>query len=384
MRIRNRKSYFSSLPEGKAPVNKSKKVSSFIYTLIIVSIGIYFVYYVSEKFIFIEGRGQVEIGGYLINSDFEGTIQEMLVGKGDYIEKSQPLVKIQPLSNSVFMKNKNMNFEKSIQINKMIIKNLKNKMHGLRSDKNPAVSDKIIKINNDIRLKNIELISISEKKDLKSRLWNNSVDILSKNRLLELSHNSLNDYTTYKQEKIQSTIMINNKKNEIKSLKKYKRALINKEIDELKIKIIEKKSEINSIELIRRERNPGIRVLKSPISGYVQVIFKSLGGQFLPKESILLIRSIDAKVTIHSFFKIKYFTHLGIGKRVEITFPDNTKSVGIIKSKYSTASYFREKLREDYIPIKSKVLVELVPANSDEKKIWRKFDRMDVRIRIKK
>lgn len=396
MNIRNKKTYFTSLPEGKAPRNPAKKLSSLIYFLFLWGIIAYLAFYAFNRFVYIKARGQVEVGRYLIHANLDGTIDTILVSQGDSVASGQTLVQIlQPPSNKpsvakdVFKTNLDISQKKAdLQLLESSILTLSSPQAAQKGQTILPVN--IIKIDNDIRLKQAQLYQLEQQNSIIEEVPM-LTQINENQRLLELSRLDRKQAAKNLQEQQQIAIDVTSIKMELESLKQYRNELLNAERQKLSLKIAAIKGDVNLLQnyLISLEQGGNeiktiAEKLIAPINGEVQAIFKLAGEQTSTGEAVLALRAPESKVAIHGYFREDQLNYLSKNKKVTVTFADRSSSTGIISNHYSIASSYREKLKNEYIPIQSSVLVEIRPLNPDDEEHWRSFDRLDVTIKVKK
>jgi biotin carboxyl carrier protein len=125
------------------------------------------------------------------------------------------------------------------------------------------------------------------------------------------------------------------------------------------------------------------RVL-SPVSGEVYKTYKQRGDPFKRNDIILTVIEPDATVSIEGYFPEKELKYVTAGKEVTVIFPDGRKCRGVIDTIFAAASSQPELLKENYIPIESGLVVAIRPLLAREAHLWRRYDRMDARIRLNK
>lgn len=396
MKIRNKMTYFSSMPEGQAPKNPSKTLTSRIYFIALFCIVAYLIFYGTNRFLYLEARGQVEVGRYLIHANLDGTIDKILVSQGDTVSRGQTLVNIlQPPTNrpsiAKDLLKTNLDIsqkEADLQLFTTSLQTLSGPQQSNAEQTTLPVS--IINIDNDIRIKQARLFQL-EQQTVAGEPESQGAQTNANLRLLELSRVDRSLLTKIMQEKQAIAIATESLKMEIDSLKRYRDELLGAERQRLALKIAAIKGDVALLQdyLVALEQD-GHQIssiaeqLIAPINGQVQAIFKLAGEQTAIGEAVIALRSPESRVAIHGYFREDQLNHLIKDKRVKITFADNTSSTGIISNHYSIASSYREKLKNEYIPIQSAVLVEILPADPSEEERWRNFDRLDVTIKVKR
>lgn len=366
MRIRNRKTYFSTLPEGDAPGSRTQKLSTLLYFSFLGFIILYILYYIAIHLVSFERKGQVDVERHLIYSETDGTIEQIYVRKNDSVNRSQLLVTVRPSSFGGSVRNP----------------------YSPEAKYRSSLLDKILRLDNDIRMADIDLERArNEYRQLKDQKnFHSAVD--RHNRLLELNINQKELSDLEKEiDKVQLKLLSLAATRQ--SLVKYKNAILQHSypgtgeggekkppddpeaiLNALKSPVVVKEAPVGSI--------------YAPVKGSIRKLFKSENSQVFSGEAIMTLRPANGAVKIHGFFKNSQIKYIKKGKTVEITFPDDSKSTGTMGQHYTVATSYREKIREDYTPVTSDVLVEIHPLDDEEAGHWRKFDRMNVRLRIRK
>ena len=122
----------------------------------------------------------------------------------------------------------------------------------------------------------------------------------------------------------------------------------------------------------------------SPVSGRINNIAYHLHELIHPKNILAVITPDSPSVSIDTYLSKTHLDHLKLGAKVQVIFPDDIVSHGKITSIESTASQMIELGWEGYDHVPSRILVTAVPANVFEKKVWIRYDRMEVRVRGEK
>jgi len=97
MKLRNRKSYLNSLPEGKAPVSLLSRLIHWIYFLILIAVVIYFARYIYYRLSSIEGFGQVVVERVVLSAGYGGNISQLPIIEGQAVNQGDLLLQISSL-----------------------------------------------------------------------------------------------------------------------------------------------------------------------------------------------------------------------------------------------------------------------------------------------
>lgn len=367
MRIRNRKTYFTTMPEGNAPETRTKKLSAILYFCILGFIVLYILYYVGARYFSFERNGQVQVKRHLILSETDGTIESVYAGIGDRVERSMLILKIRPASPIEGRNENSYSFQ----------------------DKNRAVLDKLLRLENDIRMAEIDVMEAKEGLRLLKQQKKNLQQVNYQDRLLELS------YQPKDMSRLENDI-------EKASLKLKKQKAVKHALEQFRLSVLENYRPLRSdnyndnqaeglsyetiLETLKAKRVPGMAdgLIYAPVNGFVDKLFKNPGAQVFAGDPIMTLRPETEDVMIHGFFKQSQVRYIKKGKKVKISFPDKSESTGLIDQYYAFSESYKEKLKDGYTPLKSGILVEIRPVGPGDSPLWRKYDRMNVILRIRK
>ncbi len=96
MRLKNRKSYMTSLPEGKPPKERKVRITQLIYFFALFSVFAYLAQVGYGRWRYFDGKGRIEVEKTLVSSRFGGRIAAITVQEGDDLQTGDPIARIEP------------------------------------------------------------------------------------------------------------------------------------------------------------------------------------------------------------------------------------------------------------------------------------------------
>jgi multidrug resistance efflux pump len=327
MRLRNRISYITSLPEKTATKRIKPKITRLLYFLSLGLIVIYLGYFIAGRFLYINGRGLVEVEKIQISSTHGGRIATLLAKEGQKIKKGGLIAKIDALKECVPEEDRALQKLKlDIGMNEQRLALLKAKQNELNKIQNSQIVRRALEF---------------EKRDT------------------QYSSRSQNEYS-----KLGSDIILTKKEIELQriQLKALKRSMYKR------ILPAECRTE----------------VILSPYAAQVQVVWHRAKEFVNRGEPIVTLLRDHSSVRIVAYVKGDSLKHISPGKIIDITFPDGTKSSGVVKAIHSSAYSISEANWSSYDSPATELGVHLYPLSKDEEKIWKRYDRMEVQVRVEK
>jgi len=327
VKLRNRKSYITNLPEGTAPANVKPKITQLVYFSILGLIVAYLVYIAIGRVFYLNARGQVEIEKTLISSARGGHISSLRVIEGQQLKKGDLIVRIDAIKQC------------TPEINRPLQK--------LRLD--IALNEQRIEL---LKAKQAELDKLQRGGELR--------------RALELERESVSYGKQFwrEQNKLASDMALTGKE---------------LELQRVQLKDMEKN--------MRRQIVPAecqAEVIRAPFSARVQVVRRRVQEFAKRGEAIVILTRNQGPVRIEAYFTEDELKYISLGKQIDVTFPDGVESTGVVKAIYSSAYSVPEREWKGYRPLTTGVRVHLFPINENEKLHWKQYDRMEVRVRAGK
>jgi len=327
MKLRNRKSYITNLPEGSAPVNVKPKITQIIYFAILGLIVAYLISIGIGRWFYLNARGQVEVEKTLISSTRGGHISSIKVIEGQHLQKGDLIVRIDALKQCVPEENR--------------------PLQKLRLD--IALNEQRIIL---LKVKQAELDKLQRGGELR--------------RALELERQSTGYGKQYwrDQNKLTSDL-----------------ALTAKELELQQGQLTNMEKEIRN-QIVPAECRA--EIIRAPFASRVQVVRRRVQEYAKRGEAIVILTRNQASVRIEAYFTEDELKYISLGKQIDVTFPDGVESVGVVKAVYSSAYSVPEREWKGYRPLTSGIRVHLFPLNKSEKMNWKQYDRMEVRVRADK
>lgn len=327
MKLRNRKSYITTLSEGTAPMDVKPRITQFIYFAIIGLIVAYIAYIVAERLLYLNARGQVEIEKTLISSVRGGHISSLNITEGQQLRKGDLIARIDPVKQCIPEENKQLQkLQLDIALNKQKIILLKTQQTEMDSLK-----------------RGVEL-----------------------RRALELERENFSSERQLwrEQNKLTSSLALLKKTLELQltQLKSIKKDMHNQTVP----------------------AECQIEIIRAPFGARVHVVKRRVQEFTKRGEAIVILTKNQGPVRIEAYFTKDELKYIQLGKQAHITFPDGVKSTGVVKAIYSSAYSAPEREWKGYRPLTTGIRVHLFPPNENEKKQWKRYDRLEVRVRAEK
>jgi multidrug resistance efflux pump len=327
MKLKSRKSHFQTLPEGQAPRRLLPVLLKFAYYLLLLGVLFGLIYVVAVRYLYISGKGQVETEKRIIGSAYGGRIKTLARQAGDAFSVGDILAVIDT---------------------------------GIEC---PVVEPDMrpVRLAYDIRLKQSERdIYARQLKTLESSMADGILP-----RALEIG----DAYTLRKNQDSERDMQ-----------------RLQEKIDLLSAEIAAKQQEMAILKQTqatpaKRTRGCGLEKLEVPFAGRVAHVVHQPGEHAEKGAPLFIVTPEGSAVFVEAFFDKKHLRYLGAGKAMTIEFPDRTTSRGTVVDYLSSASYYAERDRKDYLPVEARLRVNLKPADPADAALWRRYDRMDVLVR---
>lgn len=323
MKLRNKKSFIQRSHEGAAPAVSAAKLSHKLFILAFLIVLAYAIYLLFLEFVSYRGDGTVNIDKTLLSTNHYGKITHLPINEGEYVKKGRLLAQLSPATNCA------------------------------TDEQKQAKQKKIAQLEHDQELNQLKLKLISgqiadlTESDARSML----------RRALELDDRLL--------------------RHDGRILQKLKQ-----EWSLLKMEISLGKEQL---EYWRQQQigNCPDEYIHAPFDGVIKRVFLKVNEFSNRGQGLILIQPEDASVLIHAYVGKTDMDDLAIGKQVEVIFPDNIRSHGVVEEFSSSALTFPEVVRNDYEPVDARISVHIVPVNDDDTQLWKNYDLLRVKIRGK-
>ena len=327
MKIRNRTSYMTTLPEGVAPKSALSRMAKWLYIVFILTLVGYLVYLGGTRVLTINARGIVEIDHISISSSRGGMITDIPVIAGQPVVAGDSLVTLEPSRRCRDM------FDVRGDKLQFQIQMSKTKLDGLLAELQAAKSSMV---DEGIR-----------------RALEVERDYMRKNKKLRANSSAL-------------LLKIGKRKQEIKvqqrQLVKHKNQLADRELDEVC------KSE----------------TVTSPISGTVLSLRKHRHEIVARGDTLLRLMPDNAIVYVDAFLDSEDMKHVGKEMVLDVEFPDGKTTQGVVESIKSAAQEGLTHNWSGYSPSPGNIIVRLTPRDSESKSLWMRYLRMEVKVKGRK
>jgi len=328
MKLRNRKSYMTSLPEGEAPKNRKANITQMIYFLILIAAVGYLIFIFSKRYWYYEELGVVEVEKTIISSSRGGRIASINITEGKNLKAKDKIAAIEASRSDCVIE------------------------HDGRIDKLRFEIDSNIAKRNLLRTQLAAGKQAEKKYELR--------------RALELDRGLIGNTERIKRE--QETVA-----NDI--------ALLSKQIV-LQNQRLEKLQQYQKqISLPKECYNEQIQ---SPFDAVVTAVHKRSKEFAQRGEAIVTLIKHTAPVRVEVYLDRDVLKYIKIGNKLDLEFPDGTKSQGSIREINSAAYTATERQLDHYKPYESDIRVHLQPIDDKTRNLWLGYDRMEVKVRGRK
>ncbi len=319
MKIRNRQSYITTLPEGEPSENNAPKITRWVYFAVLFSIIGYLSYIGYTRITQFQGRGQVEIERTVLSPSHGGKIIDLFISEGELVKQGHTMVRIKSSANCPS--------KDASQVNRL---------------------------NLNIALKKSQLRLLNERlSEEKERFSDQEIRrALEINRRPPKGGERAIDELVYKIETLKNEILLGSES----------------------LKNINSNSTISSSSCVDE-------IIYAPFTSVVNSISHKR-HEFVKKgEPFISLISRNAQVKIDAYIDNESNQFLSVDKNVEIIFPDKQVGQGIVSEVISSSALFHTKKWRGYESEESSIEIKIVPINASEAQKWKSYDRMEVQIR---
>ena len=323
MKLRNRKSYMTSLPEGKPPENFRPRITQTIYYAILILVVGYIIYLLSSRFFYFSEPGFVEVEKTIISSSRGGKILQLPVKEGQLVKHKNLLALISASKNCS-------------SINSSKAHKLKYEL-ALNRSRLTLLQREITSLKNYIANANLQrALETGQAKD-------STVSKLNYDLIKKLNDAALLDSQIILQQQLKPINLASN----------------------------------SSLECFNES-------IFTPFDGYVHSVKRTTNEFTARGAPLLILISNTADVRIEVYLKNDQLPYLNIGSLVDIRFANGIATEAKIKNIYSSAYTAPEREWHNYKPADTQVLVHLKPVSVQDAALWKKYDRMEVSVRGRK
>lgn len=325
----------------KEPKIKKKKINfdRVIYFILLAILVVFLIRYCYSKLAVIEGNGQILMDKVDVNFTQDIRVQDIAIQEGDTVALNQQLF---TYTQSTFDNDASLVLQAQ-QDRGNVLKNA-------------------LKIALEIQQKRIRLNALLERLDYMKSLEKQFVkfvmlDVYTKDKLdgvqLEIS-----------QKEIEAKLL----ENEIYLLKKQKQLISNPDAN-----------------TAFSTGDGGNRndTYNSPINGVIGQILKNENESCYKTENVMTIHNTD-EVFIKAYFSLEALEHIKQGEIIEVIFPGNSVSKGIINKVYIATYEAPEEFQKTYEPTERNILAEILPLNDAQKLQWASYHKLNIKVKINK
>ncbi|MCP3942518.1 MAG: HlyD family efflux transporter periplasmic adaptor subunit [Desulfobacteraceae bacterium] len=326
MKLRTKKSHFQNLSEGRAPRRILPVVMKVFYFLVLLSILGGVCYLVLMKFLYFKGTGQVEIEKRILSSKKGGTVTFIGKVEGETFAAGDLLAVIDPGQECLE------------QIPDILPTRLFHEIQKIQAEYKVYQSQ----------------LGALESVQKKPVLY----------RALEIGQTNTS---------LRKLEIIQQKQERLKE----KMALLAAEITI-------KKKELTVLEkhlTVEADTTCDAEKLLAPFNGVVSHVTRQKDEYIDKGDSLMVVMPENALVAVEAYLDWQVLDYIDKGEIMTIIFPDGLATRGMVTGFTSAAMHSPQRFRKDYVPVESKLLVHLSPLNEKDAFFWKRYDRMDVRVR---
>lgn len=327
MKLRNRKSYITSLPEGAPPTNVRPQITQIIYYTILLSVVGYVIYIFASRIFYYKEAGFVEVEKTVISASHAGKILKLPVKEGQAFRKKDLL--------AIIAASRNCGASINLQHNKL--------KYDLALDQS------------------------------KLSLLKRSIDELK---------NRYNKATLQRALETGQARNTSNNKIQLEILKKQN------EIDLLESRIILQQQQLKNTRTTKTGRNASADCFNeniyAPFDGVVYSVKRKLNEFTQRGEPLFTLVANNATVRVESYLNIDLLPNLAVGKPATVILTKNLNTPATIKAIHSSAYNLAERNWSHYKADDTHVLIYLQALNSDDARLWKRYDRMEVKVQGRK
>lgn len=325
MKLRNRTSYMTTLPEGDPPRRRGPSITRRLYLLLLLGLVAYLGYIAFDRLFFLHGWGQVEVDKIAISSARGGRIDVLPIADGQAIGQGELLARIDAPKRC-----------------------------------EPEQDPRLQRLAMDAQLTQGRIEVLSQELTRKRA---KAEEFTRLRRALEIDTRSSREARQLSDEidRLQQDVAIAVRRLSIER----------RQIEQLRAELADKPLPSDCID----------EELRAPVAATVLHVGHAPTEVVGRGETIATLVPSDARVRVEAYLEIDDVDDVHVGKVMRVEFPDGQVSPGVIESIHSSAYRSAQRQWDGYTPLSSRVLVHVVPARADQRLRWLNYDRMDVRVR---
>lgn len=325
MKLNNKKSILTRRAEGTPVHSIGSRVTQKIYLLLLTGIVLFLAYIFLSRVFYMDERGLIEVERTQISSARGGRITSILVAQGQQVKQHDLLLKVEGGSDDCARKTDGqlVKLGLELQANKDKLKLLQQRL----AERRKLISNKTLR-----RALEIDHAESSREKKI----------------VLEIEDTELEVKLLVTEIRQQATML----------------------------KDLEERAHSNSECFVEEVRAPKAGVIHAVNKNSYEVVTRG--------EPILSFISDDAVVRVEAYVDDDDIGVVAPGKEASIELPDNQSLRAVVESVRSSASVRAEREWDHYTPVRTKLLVYLVPTSVVDAGLWKKFDRVNVKVSIRR
>ena len=322
MKLRNRKSHVTSLPEGEAPVSRGSRVTKWVYYLLLAGVVGYAGWQLLDYILYVEVRGQIEIEKTRVSPARSGIVEHMGVLEGQRVAKGDLMARIAPEDACT-----------------------------------EAPDQKLVKLafERDLNRRRLAL------KEQEIRAKDRRYAALDMRRALELDANLRREAEDLRQE--------------LADLRD-DAALLASEIELQEASLAELRA---ARDMVPEACRP--LAVVAPFDGRVTAVLHRSHEYVRRGEPVFLLTPRRGTVRVEAYPQRDDTERWQPGTVVEVLLPDGGRTLGRVEELHSAAYESIAREKEDYVPVEAHPRVHVRPPDGQTAERWRQFDRMEVFVR---
>jgi len=328
MKLHNRnRTYLNTLAEGTPEPDIKPRVTRWIYFGILISAMLYLTYIVSDRVMYRDATGQVEVENIAISASHSGRLETVAVVEGQVVKKGELIAKIAASRDCIEQPDKSANqLRYDIELNKSRIELFRIRLGNLKQPQQEELIRRALEVSRDKK-------SQQEKLRKEKQKIREEIVLLSREVKLQKKKLSLQDLSA-----------------------------MNKTVS------VECEAEI----------------ILAPFDGVIQGVLRRSQEFTKRGDPIVMLANEQASVSIFARFEQKDLRSLSVGKILGITFPDGETSRGLVNTVYSADYAQLSGSNPVKRELRGTVRVRVSAIDEQSRQQWKRYDRMDVVVRAEK
>lgn len=322
MKLRNRKSVVTNLPEGTAPVSRGARVTQWLYFLVLGGLLLYLGQFLLDRLLYLEARGQVEVAKTRIAPERAGVVGRLSVVEGQAVAAGDLLARLEPARECL-----------------------------------PEPDPRLQRLGYDLALNRERLALIGQEVAAKERTRAR----LDLRRALEIDESRRREALTLERD--------------LDALGREARLL------EAEIALQQDALTTAAEGALPVDEACRPLPLHAPFPGRVVAVL-AREHEYLERGQVaLILAAADAPVRVEAYPAPDQVARWPVGREVTVVLPDGRSNRARVEAVPSAAYEFPERQWRDYQPAAAGPRVHLPPPDAAVARLWRGFDRLEVTVR---